>query len=172
RRYLNDQAAVAKALADQFKTPVAEVLARVDALDAQRRRLEKDLAEAKRQLAMGGGGSGGEAAAIEDIAGTKLMARVMDGVGGKDLRPIVEEYRKQVPDGVIAMVGVADGKAAIAVAVMGSAAGKFNAADLAKAAVIAMGGQGAGGRPDFAQGGAPDGAKAAEGVAAVKAALG
>ncbi|MDO9247647.1 MAG: DHHA1 domain-containing protein, partial [Phenylobacterium sp.] len=172
RRYLNDQAAVAKALADQFKTPVAEVLARVDALDAQRRKLEKDLADARRQLAMGGGGSGGEAAAIEDIAGTKLMARVMDGVGGKDLRPIVEEYRKQVPDGVIAMVGVADGKAAIAVAVMGAAAGKFNAAELAKAAVIAMGGQGAGGRPDFAQGGAPDGSKAAEGVAAVKAALG
>ncbi|CAN5452300.1 alanine--tRNA ligase [soil metagenome] len=172
RRYLNDQAAVAKALADQFKTPVAEVLARVDALDAQRRKLEKDLADAKRQLAMGGGGSGGEAAAIEEIAGTKLMARVMDGVGGKDLRPIVEEYRKQVPDGVIAMVGVSEGKAAIAVAVMGSAASKFNAAELAKAAVIAMGGQGAGGRPDFAQGGAPDGSKAAEGVAAVKAALG
>ncbi|WP_340646688.1 alanine--tRNA ligase [Phenylobacterium sp.] len=171
RRYLNDQASVAKALADQFKTPVAEVLARVDALDAQRRKLEKELADAKRQLAMGGGGSGGEAAAIEEIAGTKLMARVMDGVGGKDLRPIVEEYRKQVPDGVIAMVGVAEGKAAIAVAVMGSAAGKFNAAELAKAAVIAMGGQGAGGRPDFAQGGAPDGSKAAEGVAAVKAAL-
>ena len=172
RRYLNEQAAVAKALADQFKTPVAEVLARVDALDAQRRKLEKELADAKRQLAMGGGGSGGEAAAIEEIAGTKLMARVMDGVGGKDLRPIVEEYRKQVPDGVIAMVGVAEGKAAIAVAVMGSAADKFNAAELAKAAVIAMGGQGAGGRPDFAQGGAPDGSKAAEGVAAVKAALG
>ncbi|MDO8378520.1 alanine--tRNA ligase [Phenylobacterium sp.] len=172
RRYLNDQAAVAKALADQFKTPVAEVLARVDALDAQRRKLEKDLADAKRQLAMGGGGSGGEAAAIEDVAGTKFMARVMDGVGGKDLRPIVEEYRKQVPDGVIAMVGVAEGKAAIAVAVMGSAAAKFNAAELAKVAVIAMGGQGAGGRPDFAQGGAPDGAKAAEGIAAVKAALG
>lgn len=172
RRYLNDQAAVAKALADQFKTPVAEVLARVDALDAQRRKLEKELADAKRQLAMGGGGSGGEAAAIEEIAGTKLMARVMDGVGGKDLRPIVEEYRKQVPDGVIAMVGVADGKAAIAVAVMGSAASKFNAAELAKVAVIAMGGQGAGGRPDFAQGGAPDGSKAAEGIAAVKAALG
>ena len=172
RRYLNDQASVAKALADQFKTPVAEVLARVDALDAQRRKLEKELAEARRQLAMGGGGSGGEAAAIEEISGTKLMARVMEGVGGKDLRPIVEEYRKQVPDGVIAMVGVADGKAAIAVAVMGAAAAKFNAADLAKAAVIAMGGQGAGGRPDFAQGGAPDGSKAAEGVAAVRAALG
>jgi alanyl-tRNA synthetase len=72
---------------------------------------------------------------------------------------------------VIALVGVADGKAAVTVAVTGQAQGRFNAADLAKAAVLAMGGQGAGGRPDFAQGGAPDGAKAGEGLAAVKAAL-
>ena len=69
-------------------------------------------------------------------------------------------------------MGSADGKAAVSVAVTGAAQAKFNAVELAKAAVVAMGGQGAGGRPDFAQGGAPDGAKAAEGLAAVKAALG
>ncbi|HEX2816859.1 MAG TPA: DHHA1 domain-containing protein, partial [Phenylobacterium sp.] len=72
---------------------------------------------------------------------------------------------------VIALVSSAEGKAAVAVAVTGSAQAKFNAVELAKAAVLAMGGQGAGGRPDFAQGGAPDGAKAAEGLAAIKAAL-
>ena len=96
----------------------------------------------------------------------------MDGVGGKDLRPIAEEFKKQLPDGVIALVGSADGKAAVTVAVTGAAAGKFSAVELAKAAVLAMGGQGAGGRPDFAQGGAPDGAKAGEGLAAIKALLG
>jgi alanyl-tRNA synthetase len=171
RRWLLEQASVAKALADQFKTPVAEVLARVDALDAQRRKLEKELADAKRQLAMGGG-SGGGAPAIEEIGGVQVLARVMDGVGGKDLRPIAEEFKKQVTDGVIALVGVADGKAAVTVAVTGAAGGRFSAVDLAKAAVTAMGGQGAGGKPDFAQGGAPDGAKADEGLAAIKAAIG
>jgi alanyl-tRNA synthetase len=170
RRWLTDQAAVAKGLADQFKVPVSEVTARVEALEAQRRKLEKELGDAKRQLAMGGG-SGGEASAIEEIAGVKVLARVMDGVGGKDLRPIAEEFKKQVPDGVIALIGVAEGKAAVTVAVTGAAAGKLSAVELAKAAVVAMGGQGAGGRPDFAQGGAPDGARAAEGLAAVKAAL-
>lgn len=169
RRWLLEQAAVAKGLADQFKVPVVEVTARVEALEAQRRKLEKELSEAKRQLAMGGGG--GAAAGPEEIAGVPVLARVMDGVGGKDLRPITEEFKKQVTDGVIALVGVADGKAAVTVAVTGAAQGKFNAAELAKAAVLAMGGQGAGGRPDFAQGGAPDGAKAAEGLAAVKAAI-
>jgi alanyl-tRNA synthetase len=171
RRWLLEQAAVARGLAEQFKVPVAEVTARVEALEAQRRRLEKDLADAKRQLAMGGGGAGGAAPAIEEVGGVQLIARVMDGVGGKDLRPIAEEFKKQVTDGVIALVGVAEGKGAVTVAVTGAAQGRFSAVDLARAAVTAMGGQGAGGRPDFAQGGAPDGGKAAEGLAAVKALL-
>jgi alanyl-tRNA synthetase len=170
RRWLLEQAHVAKGLAEQFKVPVAEVPARVEALQAQSRKLEKDLAEAKRQLAMGGGG-GSAAAGPEEIAGVKLLARVMEGVGGKDLRPIAEEFKKQLPDGIIALVGSADGKAAVTVAVTGQAQGRFNAVELAKAAVQAMGGQGAGGRPDFAQGGAPDGSKAGEGLSAVKAAL-
>jgi alanyl-tRNA synthetase len=173
RRWLLEQAGVSKQLAEQFKVPVAEVAARVAALEAQRRQLEKELGDAKRQLAMGGGGGGGGAAAgPEEIGGVKVVARVMDGVGGKDLRPIAEEFKKQLPDGVIALVGSADGKAAVTVAVTGGAQGRFNAVDLAKAAVQAMGGQGAGGRPDFAQGGAPDGSKAGDGLAAVKALIG
>jgi alanyl-tRNA synthetase len=170
RRWLLDQAAVSKGLADQFKVPVSEVPARVATLEAQRRQLEKELGDAKRQLAMGGGG-GAAPAGPEDVGGVQVMARVMDGVGGKDLRPIAEEFKKQLSDGVIALIGVAEGKAAVTVAVTGAAQAKFNAVELTKAAVLAMGGQGAGGRPDFAQGGAPDGAKAAEGLAAIKAAL-
>jgi alanyl-tRNA synthetase len=171
RRWLLDQAAVAKGLADQFKVPVSEVPARVATLEAQRRQLEKELGDAKRQLAMGGGSGGGPAAGPEEIGGVQVMARVMEGVGGKDLRPIAEEFKKQLPNGVIALIGSAEGKAAVTVAVTGSAQGRFNAVELAKAAVQAMGGQGAGGRPDFAQGGAPDGSKTGEGLAAIKAAL-
>ncbi len=170
RRYLLELAAVAKALAEQFKTPVSEVLGRVETLEAQRRKLERELADARRQIAVGGSSGGGEAT-VEDIGGVKFIGRVLQGVGGKELRPIAETYRKQVVDGVIALVGVVDGKAAITVAVVGSAAAKASAVDLAKAAVIALGGQGTGGKPDFAQGGAPDGARADEGLAAVKAAI-
>ncbi|MDB5496665.1 MAG: alaS, partial [Phenylobacterium sp.] len=107
----------------------------------------------------------------EDIGGVQVLARVMDGVGGKDLRPIAEEFKKQLPDGVILLIGTADGKAAVTVAVTGSAQAANNAVEIAKSAVLALGGQGAGGRPDFAQGGAPDGAKAAEGLAAAKATI-
>jgi alanyl-tRNA synthetase len=169
RRYLNDQATVAKTLAEQFRTPVAEVQARVDALIADRKRLEKELADAKKQLALGGGSGGG--AAPEEIGGVKVIARVLDGVGGKDLRGVVEGFRKEIGSGVVALVGTAEGKAAISVAVTPDLVGRFNAADLARAAVIAMGGQGAGGKPDFAQGGAPDDSRVQAGLDAVKAAL-
>jgi len=115
------------------------------------------------------GGGGGEAAAVEEIGGIKLMARILEGIGGKDLRPIAEDYKKQVGSGVVALIGVLDGKAAVTVAVTNDLTGRFNAAELAKAAVLAMGGQGAGGKPDFAQGGAPDGGQAQAGLEAIKA---
>jgi len=170
RRFLLDQAGVAKALADQFKTPVSEVGARVDALIAERKSLEKQLAEAKKQLALGGGG--GAASGPEDVNGTALIAKVLDGVGGKDLRGVAEAFKKQLTGGgVVALVGISDGKAAVTVAVTADLTGKFSAADLAKAAVLAMGGQGAGGKADFAQGGAPDATKAQDGLDAIKAAL-
>ena len=164
RRYLLDQAGVATGLAQEFKTPVADVTARVDGLIADRKRLERELAEVKKKLALGG--SGDAAPAVEEIGGVKFIGRVLDGVDGKALRPIMEELRKQAD--VVAVVGVSDGKAAVAVA---STVATLNAADLVKAAVIAMGGQGGGGRPDFAQGGAPDGSKANDGFAAIKAKL-
>jgi alanyl-tRNA synthetase len=170
RRYLLDQAGVAKALAEQFKAPVSEVPARVDAIIAERRKLERDLIDARKQIAMGGGASG--ASTVEEIAGVRFDGRVVENVSPKDMRPLVDEARKRLGEnGVVAYAAVNDGKASIAVALTADLVGRFDASALARAAVLAMGGQGAGGKPDFAQGGAPDGAKAGDGVAAVKAAL-
>ena len=169
RQYLEGQAGVARRLAQGFKVQPADVPARVEALTTSVKALEKQVADLKKQLALGGG-SGGNAAP-EEINGTKLIARVLDGVDGKGLRGVAEDFRKQVGTGVVALVGVTDGKAAVTVAVTSDLAGKVNAADLARAAVLAMGGQGAGGKPDFAQGGAPDGSKAEDGLKAVRDAL-
>jgi alanyl-tRNA synthetase len=166
RQFLLGQAGVATALADQFKVPVNQVEARVEALVAERKRLEKELSEAKRALAVGGGGA---ASGPEEINGTKVIARVLEGVGGKDLRPLAEDFKKSLGSGIVALVGKLDGKAAVTVAVSPDLTAKYNAAELARAAVIAMGGQGAGGKADFAQGGAPDDSKADAGIAAIKA---
>jgi alanyl-tRNA synthetase len=169
RRHLLDRAGVAEGLAAQFKVPPSEVAGRVEALVADRKRLERELADAKRKLALGGGGAA--AAAVEEIGGVRFIGRVLEGVDGKGLRPVIEDFRKQVGSGVVAVVGVNEGKAAIAVAVTADLADRVSAADLIRAAVPAMGGQGGGGKPDFAQGGAPDGSRAEEGLAAVRAAL-
>jgi alanyl-tRNA synthetase len=169
RRYLLEQAGVARGLAEQFKVPVMEVPARIEALVAERRGLERELGEAKKKLALGGGGAA--ASAVEEVGGVKLDARLLDGVSPKDLRPLVDEARKSLGSGIAAYVTTNEGKAAIAVALTADLVGRFDAAALARAAVGAMGGQGAGGKPDFAQGGAPDAAKAQAGLDAVKAAL-
>ena len=170
RRWLLEQAQVARGLAEQFKVPVVEVPARVEALIGERRGLERELADAKRKLAMGGGGA--SAGAVEEVGGVKLDARLLDGVPPKELRPLVDEARKALGSGVAAYASTNEGKAAIAVALTPDLVGRFDAAALARAAVTAMGGQGAGGKPDFAQGGAPDAAKAQAGLDAIRAALG
>jgi alanyl-tRNA synthetase len=169
RQYLLSQAGVAQALAEQFKVPVAEVAARVQGLANERKALERELSEAKRKLAMGGGGGGAPAA--QEVNGVKFDGRVLDGVSPKDLRPLVDEARKALGSGVAAFAAVNDGKAAIAIAITPDLVGRFDASAFARAAVAAMGGQGAGGKPDFAQGGAPDGSKAQDGIDAVRAAL-
>jgi alanyl-tRNA synthetase len=170
RQYLLAQAGVAKTLAQSFKVQPLDVPARVEALSTERRALEKQVADLKKQLALGGGS--GASSAPEEINGIKLIARVLDGVDGKGLRGVAEDFRKQVGSGVVALIGVTDGKAAVTVAATSDVTDKVNSADLARAAVLAMGGQGAGGKADFAQGGAPDGSKAEDGLAAIRAALG
>ena len=173
RRHLLEQAAPGIALGEAFKTPVSEVLARVDALTADRKRLERELADAKRKLALAGNaGGGGAPAGPEDVGGVAFIGRVLEGVDGKGLRPVIEDFRRALgaAGGVVAVAGVADGKSAVAVAVSPELVGRFSAAELVKVAVAAMGGQGGGGKPDFAQGGAP-GADGQAGVDAVRAAL-
>jgi alanyl-tRNA synthetase len=147
-----------------------EVPARVAALIEDRRRLERELAEAKKALALGGGGRT-EAAGPEQVGGHGFIGQVLEGMDPKGLRGVVDEAKKRVGSGVVAMVAVNDGRASIAVGVTDDLTASRNAVDLVRKAVEALGGQGGGGRPDMAQGGGPDGAKAAEAVAAVRAAL-
>ena len=167
--YLKGRAQIAADLADSLKVPLKDVPRRVAALGEERKALEKELAEAKRKLAMGGGGAA--ASGPEEINGVKLMARVAEGVGGKELRTLVDEAKAQIGSGIVAFVGVADGKAGVAVGVTKDLTGTYSAVDLVKAASEALGGKGGGGRPDMAQAGGPDADKAEDALAAVRAAL-
>tara|TARA_R110002124_G_scaffold142074_18_gene306845 strand:- start:1500 stop:4139 length:2640 start_codon:yes stop_codon:yes gene_type:complete len=167
--FLKGRARIAEDLAESLKVPLKDVPRKVGVLTEERRALEKELAEAKRKLAMGGGGSA--PAGPEVINGVNLIARVAEGVSGKDLRALVDEAKAKIGSGVVVFVGVADGKAGVAVGVTADLTAKHSAVDLVKAAAAALGGQGGGGRPDMAMAGGPDASKADEALAAVKALL-
>jgi alanyl-tRNA synthetase len=175
RKHANSIIQVAKAVAGELKAPLDEVPARISTLFDDRKRLERDLSEARRKLAMGGGAKAGDGAAdgVKMVGDTKLLARAVEGIELKDLRSLADEGKKQVGSGVVAIVGVTgDGKAGIVVAVTTDLTERFNAVDLVRKGAEALGGKGGGGRPDMAQAGGPDGAKAEAALAAVAAALG
>jgi alanyl-tRNA synthetase len=146
------------------------VPARVAALLEDRRRLERELAEAKKALALGGG-KAADSAGPEQIAGLGFIGQVIDGLDPKGLRGVVDDAKKRVGSGVVALVAVTDGRATAAVGVTDDLAGRLSAVDLVRKAVAELGGQGGGGRPDMAQGGGPNGARAADALQAVRAAL-
>jgi alanyl-tRNA synthetase len=171
RDYLNAQDKRLSDTANVLKVSPADVPERVAALVEQARRLERELSDAKRKLAMGGGGAADEAAVVA-VNGVNFMGRVLQGLDPKDLKPMADEAKKTIGSGVIALAAVSDdGKGAIVVAVTDDLTGKFSAVDLVRLGSAAMGGKGGGGRPDMAQAGGPDGANAAAAVAAVKGAL-
>ncbi len=160
-----------KAVAAALKTAPEEVEARVAALVDERRRLERELAEAKKQLALGGGGGAAAPSAEEDIGGVKFSGQVLHGLDGKELRGLLDQAKKRLGSGVAAIAAVNDGRATFAVGVTDDLTSRFSAVDLVRTGVEALGGKGGGGRPDMAQGGGPDGGKADEAIAAVRAAL-
>ena len=160
-----------KAAAATLKTTPDDVPARVAAMADALRKAERELAEAKKALALGGGSGAAGGPAVEQVGGLGFLAQVVEGLDPKGLRGTVDDMKKAVGSGVAMLVAVNDGRASVAIGVTDDAVDKASAVDLVKLAVAALGGQGGGGRADMAQGGGPDGAKAAEAVAAVKAAL-
>ena len=166
RQYLEAQSSLAQATADILKTVPEELPTRVEALLADRKRLERELADTKKALALGGGGSSTDDE-VEEIAGIKYSGRVLDGVAPKDLRGLVDAAKKKIGAGVAAYIGVNDGKAALAVGVTDDLTDRLSAVDLVRVGAEAIGGKGGGGRPDMAQAGGPDGDNAAKAIEAI-----
>ncbi|MFZ3228492.1 MAG: alanine--tRNA ligase [Xanthobacteraceae bacterium] len=173
RANANDLARLAKATASELRVPIEDVPNRIAALLDERKRLERDLSDARKKLAMGGSGKADGADGIRSVGDVKLMARAVEGIDLKDLRSLADEGKKQVGSGIVAIVGVTgDGKAGIVVGVTEDLVKRFNAVDLVKKGAEVLGGKGGGGRPDMAQAGGPDGSKADAALAAIEAAIG
>ncbi|MGL4975582.1 MAG: alanine--tRNA ligase, partial [Bosea sp. (in: a-proteobacteria)] len=170
RRHLNEESRRLRELAGLLKVPASDAPARLQMLVDERRTLERELTDARKKLAMGGGSA--EADPVREVAGVKLLARSVTGVEMKDLKSLVDEAKGRVGSGVVAIVGVAeDGKAGVVVGVTEDITARFDAVALVRAASEALGGKGGGGRRDMAQAGGPDGAQAEAALAAVVAAM-
>ena len=163
---------IAKAAAAELRVQLEELPERVAALLDDRKRLERELSDARRKLAMGGGARSGEDG-VRQVGDIKLLARTVSGIEIKDLKSLADDGKKQVGSGIVAIVGVTDeGKAGLVVGVTPDLTQRFNAVELVRRGAEALGGKGGGGRPDMAQAGGPDGGKAEAALAAIAAALG
>jgi alanyl-tRNA synthetase len=170
RHHLNEQTRALRGAAGLLKAPVVEIEARVAQLVEERRKLERELGDARRKLAMGGAEAGEEPTRL--VGSVKLLARQVSGIDLKDLKALADEGKKRLVSGVVAIVGVTDdGRAGLVVGVTDDLTGTYDAVALVRRGAEALGGKGGGGRADMAQAGGPDGARAAEALAAIEAAL-
>jgi alanyl-tRNA synthetase len=178
-----------------LRAPAGEAAERLEALIDDKRKLERELAEARRKLALAGESGTRDAGRLwrsdtvpepgwqgapasmppvmvqgwTEVAGIRLMSRTVQGLDAKDLKPLADEAKAILGSGVVAIAAASeDGKASIVVAVTPDLTSRFNAVELVRLGSAALGGKGGGGRPDMAQAGGPDGAKTREALAAVE----
>ncbi|MCT8989503.1 alanine--tRNA ligase [Chelativorans sp. SCAU2101] len=171
RRYLDEQERQLKRVAAVLKVAPGEVVPRLETLLEERRKLERELSEARKKLALGGGAQDASAGR-QEVGGVGFMGRIVTGISPKDLKPLADEGKRALGSGVVVFVGTSEeGKASVVVGVTDDLTDRFNAVDLVRRASAAIGGQGGGGRPDMAQAGGPDASKASAAIDAVKEAL-
>jgi alanyl-tRNA synthetase len=173
RKHANHLGELAKAAAAELKSPIEEMPRRLAQVLDDRRRLERELAEAKKKLALGGGARADGGDGVRTVGDVRLIARSVEGIDLKDLRSLADEGKKRLGSGIVAIVGVTEeGKAGIVVGVTDDLTARFSAVDLVKKGAAVLGGKGGGGRSDMAQAGGPDGSKADAALAAIASALG
>jgi alanyl-tRNA synthetase len=168
-KFVAEQQKIVHDAAAALKAVPQEISQRIVSLIEERRKLERELTEARRQAATGSSGSGG--AETRSVNGVKLAARLLPDVPAKELKSMVDALKKQLGSGVVALIATADGKASVVVGVTDDLTARLSAVDLVKAGSLALGGQGGGGRPDMAQAGGPNAANANEAIAAIEAAI-
>ena len=173
RKFVNHLGELAKLAATELKSPVEEMPGRLAHVLEERRRLERELAEARKKLALGGGSRVDGGDGVRTVGDVKLIARAVSDIDLKDLRSLADEGKKRIGSGVVAIVGVSqEGKAGVVVGVTDDLTARFSAVDLVRKGAEALGGKGGGGRSDMAQAGGPDGSKAHAALEAIASALG
>ncbi len=166
--FVTGEEGILRQAAAALRSSTAELPARIAGVVEERRRLERELAEARRALASSGPAPNSAAKQIGDIA---FEARLVDGVPGRELKSLADDLKRRINSGVVAVVSRADGKAAIVVGVTPDLTGRFDAVELVRLGAKTLGGKGGGGRADLAQAGGPETASAEAALVAVERAV-
>jgi alanyl-tRNA synthetase len=168
--WLDTQGKLLNAAADALKAPSAELPNRIAQLVEERKKLEREVADLRKQVALGGGASGAvEAPRV--INGVNFISRILTDVPAKDLKPMADAFKAQVKSGVVALASSFEGKVSLVVAVTEDLTARISAVDLVKLAAEQVGGKGGGGRPDMAQAGGADATALPKAIAAIEQAL-
>lgn len=170
--YFRGQSQILSDVAGTLKSGTNDLAERVRALAEDRKKLEQELSQLRRQMATGGTGSAANGNDFKEISGVKFSGRVLEGFPAKDLKPMVDDLKQKIGSGIITLIATDDGKASIVVGVTDDLTGKYSAVDLVKCGVEVLGGKGGGGRADMAQGGGPNADAANDAVSAIEVALG
>jgi len=168
RAHLAAERARLRAVAATLRVSPSEAAERVEALMDERRRLERDLEDARKKLALAGPA---QAEAAREIGGVSFIGRVVEGLPGKALKGLADEAREAAGSAVVAIVSRDEGRASVVVTVSPDLAERFDAVTLVRAGSQALGGKGGGGRRDMAQAGGPDADKADAAIEAIAAAM-
>jgi alanyl-tRNA synthetase len=169
--YFAEQEQRLSAVADNLKAPQAEIVARVAQIVEERKKLEREVGELRRQVALGGGSSGAAAEAPKNVGGISFVSRVLTDIPAKDLKPMADAFKAQVKSGVIALTSSFEGKVSLVVAVTDDLTSRVSAVDLVKVGAEALGGKGGGGRPDMAQAGGANADAMPNAITAIEKAL-
>ena len=167
--YYEEQETRLNDAANVLKSAPAEVVARIQSLTDERKKLEQEVSTLRKKLASGGGSSSDE---VKDINGVKFIGKVLEDFPAKDLKSMVDDMKKSIGSGVIALIATQEGKASIVVGVTNDLTDNINAVDLVKLGAEALGGKGGGGRPDMAQAGGANPSAANDAVSVIEGKLG
>ncbi|MEL6267825.1 MAG: DHHA1 domain-containing protein, partial [Pseudomonadota bacterium] len=167
--HVAEREAALEGAAAMLRVRPTETAERVKALMAERRQMEAEIADLRRQIALGGAGAA--PAEARDVAGVPFFAQTLPGANPKDLRGLIDEHKKRLGSAVVLLIADTDGKATVAAGVTEDLVARVSAVDVVRAAVLEVGGKGGGGRPDMAQGGGPDASRAEAAIAAAEACL-
>ncbi len=166
--YLGEEEGWLRQAAAALRTSPAELPARIISLVEERRRLERELSEARRALGRAGPAT---KTSVKQVGAVAFDRRVVDDVPGRELKSLVDELKQRIGAGIVAVVSRAGGKATLAVGVTDDLVGRFDAVELVRIGAAALGGKGGGGRPDMAQAGGPDASRAEAALAALENAI-